>query len=136
MQFQFSFKHMETSQALQEYAREKLTTKIEKFVTKPIEVQVTFSVDRHVQHALCTLVGGDGFSLNVEHSCEDMYGSVDRMVDKLGSQLKKKKDRLKGHKNRSSVKQMVAYDAPTADDEVDAEDVIKYEEAIRKRSAS
>ncbi len=137
MQFQFSFKHMETSPALQEYAREKLSAKIQKFVTKPIEVQVTFSIDRHLQHALCTLVGGDGFSVNVEHSCDDMYGSVDRMVDKLGAQLKKKKDRLKSHKNRSSVRGMVVASQEHEEKIVlDAEDVIKYEKAKRKRAVS
>lgn len=135
MQFQFSFKHMETSQALQEYAREKLDSKIQKFVTKPIEVQVTFSVDKHIQHVLCTLVGGDGFKVNVEHSCDDMYGSVDRVVDKLGAQLKKKKDRLKGHKNRSSLRSMTAPE-PEEKNVIDADDVIKYEMAKRKRSVS
>ena len=136
MQFQFSFKHMETSQPLQDYAEEKLRAKIEKFVTKPIEVQVTFSVDRHFQHALCTLVSGDGFSLNVEHVCEDMYGSVDRMIDKLGSQLKKKKDKLKSHKNKSTVRNMGNSVVSDEGYSIDAADIVKLEEARKKRSAS
>ena len=134
MQFQFSFKHMETSQPLQDYAYEKLKSKIEKFVTKAIEVQVTFSVDRHLQHANCVLVSGDGFSVNVDHTCGDMYGSVDKMVDKLGAQLKKKKDKLKSHKNKSSVKMMseVGYQ----EDSIDADDIIKMEQARKRRNAS
>ena len=136
MQFQFSFKHMETSQPLQDYAEEKLRAKIEKFVTKPIEVQVTFSVDRHFQHALCTLVSGDGFSLNVEHVCEDMYGSVDRMIDKLGSQLKKKKDKLKSHKNKSTVRNMGNSVVSDEGYSIDAADIVKLEAARKKRSAS
>ncbi|SMF33910.1 ribosome hibernation-promoting factor, HPF/YfiA family [Pseudobacteriovorax antillogorgiicola] len=138
MQFQFSFKHMDTSQALQDYAEEKLRTKIEKFVTKAIEVQVTFSVDRHLQHANCVLVSGDGFSLNVEHACEDMYGSVDRMIDKLGAQLKRKKDKLKSHKNKGTVRTMPEVDYSAQAEEaysIDAAEIVKFEEARRRRPA-
>lgn len=133
MQFQFSFKHMDTSEALQDYAQEKITAKIEKFVTKAIEVKVTFAVDRHLQRAACVLVSGDGFSVNVDHTCGDMYGSVDKLVDKLGAQLKKKKDRLKGHKN-GSVRHLIP---STLEDEqtIDAEDIIRWEQARRNRAS-
>lgn len=131
MQFQFSFKHMETSQPLQNYAEEKIRAKVEKFVTKAIDIQVTFSVDRHLQHALCVLKSGDGFSLNVEHSCGDMYGSVDRMIDKLHAQLKKKKDKLKTHKNKPTVRMMS--EANAREESIDAGDIVLYEEARRRK---
>ena len=135
MQFQFSFKHMETSKALENYAREKIATKVDKFVTKAIEVQLVFSVDGHVQHTVCTLIGGDGFSVNVDHSCGDMYGCIDKIADKLHAQLKKKKDRLKGHKNRSSVRSLTQYMANSDDDYmIDADDVIQFEKAKRRRA--
>ncbi|MFW7379496.1 MAG: ribosome hibernation-promoting factor, HPF/YfiA family [Oligoflexus sp.] len=134
MQFQFSFKHMETSQALQEYAQEKIGSLVDKFVHKPIEVHVTFLVDKHKQQALCTLTGGDGFTVNVEHSCDDMYGSIDRMLDKLAVQLKRKKDKLKHHKFKESIKNMPLAGEKSEDDfAVDAVDIIKYEMARRKR---
>ena len=47
MQFQFSFKHMESSQALSQLAETKIKDKVSKFVTKPIEAHVTFVVERH-----------------------------------------------------------------------------------------
>jgi len=37
MQFRFAFKHMPTSEALQDYARNKINTEVSKFSTKPIE---------------------------------------------------------------------------------------------------
>lgn len=137
MQFQFSFRQMETSKALQEYAQEKIQAQIEKFVTKAIEVQITFSVDKHLQQVFCSFVGGDGFSLNVEHSCEDMYGSIDRVVDKLATQLKRKKDKLKQHKFKDSIKTLpigTGLAEPEEDFALDATDIIKYEEARRKRA--
>ena len=132
MQFRFSFKHMESSAALQSYARDKIKVQVEKFVTKPIEVHVTFSVDKHEQHVLCVLSGGDGFKLNVEHSCADMYGSVDHMIDKLVTQLQRKKEKLKDHKHAK-------HREPFADNEdddapIDAADILKYEQTlVRKR---
>lgn len=102
MQFSYTFKHMEASEALQSYTEQKLGEKISKFVTKPIEARIIFSVDRHKTHkAHCHLVGGDGFNLEVEHECDDMYGSVDRLTDKLESQLRRHKEKLKEHRPRN-----------------------------------
>jgi len=123
---------MESSAALQSYARDKIKVEVEKFVTKPIEAHVTFSVDKHEQHVLCVLSGGDGFKLNVEHSCADMYGSVDHMIDKLVTQLQRKKEKLKDHKHAK-------HREPFADNEdddapIDAADILKYEQTlVRKR---
>ena len=134
MQFRFTFKHMETSQALQNYARDKIKVEVEKFVTKPIEAQVTFSVDRHQHLVLCVLSGGDGFSVNVEHACEDMYGSVDHMIDKMVTQLKRKKEKLKDHKHHKAPEPFgetgeVVYDAAL----IDAGDIVKYENVLKQR---
>ena len=134
MQFRFSFKHMESSPALQNYAETKIKVEVSKFVSKPIEVHVTFSVDRHEQQVLCTLTGGDGFKLNVEHVCEDMYGSVDHMIDKLVTQLQRKKEKLKDHKH-FKVKDTSPYCLAYEDDNtvLDAADIIKYEQAMMRR---
>lgn len=141
MQFSFTFKHMEASEALQSYTQQKLGDKISKFVTKPIEARVIFSVDRHKSHtAHCHLVGGDGFNIEVEHSCEDMYGSIDRLTDKLESQLRKHKEKLKDHRQRSG--KMIgevdddadAVDAAPSIDEremVDAGDIVKMQKLGR-----
>ena len=135
MRFQFSFKHMEKSEALEQYAQSKIEAQVVKFVTKPIEVNVTFSTDKRQHMAACSLVGGDGFSINVDHSCEDMYGSIDRVIDKLGVQLKRKKDRLKNHKNRGGKNRFGQRDSKGNDfesAEIDADDIIKYEQAKKR----
>ncbi|WP_176737002.1 ribosome hibernation-promoting factor, HPF/YfiA family [Oligoflexus tunisiensis] len=136
MQFRFSFKHMETSQALQNYAKEKIKVEVEKFVTKPIEAHVTFSVDRHQHQVLCSLAGGDGFTVNVEHACADMYGSVDHMIDKMVTQLKRKKEKLKDHKQHH--KAPIPFGSLAVDDEyeaapIDAADIVKFERVAKQR---
>ena len=128
---------MTPSDSLQKYAEDKIKQEIQKFVTKPVDAHVTFTVDNHRHIVHCALAGGDGFSVQVEHECDDMYGSIDRMLDKLTVQLKRKKDRLKDHKPQKGPrkdhhieKDVVDFDSV----EIDAEDILKYERA-RKRLA-
>lgn len=133
MQFQFSFKHMETSPALQTHAEEKITERIQKFVTKPDMAHVTFEVMRNQHKVHLHLAAGDGFGLECEAQSEDMYASVDLMVDKLSSQLKKHKEKLKDHK----APKVSTLDMPVAqaDDAVDAAEILKYEQGRRRAGA-
>ena len=133
MNFQFAFKHMESSDALQHYAESKIKEKVLKFVTKPIEAKITFSVMRHEHRAQCSLLAGDGFSLEVEHVCDDMYGSVDLMIDKLTTQLKRQKDKLKDHKfSRRPVREKNQAGEAYYKEAIDAGDILKYEQARKK----
>ena len=138
MQFQFSFKHMDTSKALSEYAETKIKEKILKFSTKPIEAHLTFSVDKHNHAAHCKVVGGDGFNVQVDALSEDMYATVDKMVDKLEAQLKKHKEKLKDHKlnNHKSerLQALTGGGSQFEDDAVDAEEIVKFEAARRQRA--
>lgn len=124
---------MESSPALQNYAQGKIEVEIEKFVTKPIEAHLTFSVEKHQQHVLCVLTGGDGFMVNVEHRCEDMYASVDFMINKLVTQLQKKKEKLKDHKHFRGVRSITPDDDLHEMAEIDAADILKYEQAAMRR---
>jgi putative sigma-54 modulation protein len=140
MQFQFSFKHMATSPALQTYAEEKLGDKISKFVTKPIGAHVTFSVTRHQHTAHLSLDAGDGFKIQVEHTSEDMYASVDELAEKLASQLRKQKEKLKEHKGvrlaqnleRVSGRTAAPEGAATEVEVIDAGDIPKYENGKKR----
>lgn len=133
MQFQFSFRHMDTSPALQSYAEQKLKEKIDKFVTKPIEAHVFFSVTRHQHSAHLKLNAGDGFNVDVEHTSEDMYATVDQMADKLEAQLKKHKEKLKDHKPERGTRHLGETATPVPEDAVDAAEILKFE-AGRKRA--
>lgn len=127
---------MDTSEALQTYAEKKVLEKIQKFVTKPIEAHITFSVDKNSHQAHCTVVGGDGFNVQVDHACGDMYGSVDMIVDKLEIQLKKHKEKLKGHKATKDEVRKIAEEAADAQmggafepESLDAKEVLAFERA-------
>ena len=141
MQFRVSFKHMKSSPALSEYAEHKIVQTVKKYSTKPIETHVTFSVEgrEHIVH--CKVSGGDVFSFQVDASCEDMYGSIDVLLDKLDVQLRRQKERVKKHKNNSNVRSLrlvkpasSKYDCDSIP--VDASDVIKYDKAVKLRATS
>lgn len=138
MQFRFSFKRMESSDALEQLAKQKIEGKITRFVTKPIEAHVVFEVEGPQHRVHCTVAGGDGFNIDVEATSDDMYTSVDLMADKLVTQMKRQKEKLKSHKGNSNVRniseQVGRGKAKANDGEyIDAEDILKYEEAMRKR---
>ena len=116
MQVRFSFKQVPSSDRLKSYAEQKVRKMIEKFVTKPIEAHITFSTDRHLQNAHCAVSGGDGFNIQAEASCEDVFGSVDNLMDKLSVQLKRQKEKIKDHKSGKGIKEMLP-DLNASDDE-------------------
>lgn len=133
MQFLYSFKHMETSEALQTYTEQKLSDRIRKFVTKPIAAHITFSVVRHQHTVHVSLDAGDGFGIEVEHTSVDMYASVDQLADKLTKQLKKQKEKLKDHKGDRMLRSITLVAEAEGDGEsVDADDILKYEAARRR----
>lgn len=135
MRFKFSFKHMETSDALKNYTQTKMQHEIQKFATKPVECHITFSVDRHNHTAHLSFNGGDGFDFEVDHTCTDMYGSVDHVAHKLETQLRKQKEKLKHHKGQKSKRDLVKIVERSFDNaEIDAADILKYEAARRKVS--
>ena len=130
MSIQYTFKHMESSSALRDYADAKISEQLEKFVSKPTGVHVTFVVEKHEHTSQCHINGGDGLHIQVEHTSEDMYASVDRMIDKLNIQLKKQKEKLKDHKGHASISD-IAPDALSVEDRnfedasINAEDIVK-----------
>ncbi len=149
MNIKFTFKHMKTSDALRVYAEEKVMAKVEKFVSKPIDAHVTFSVDNLENKVHLSLHGGDGFDVQADQTSLDMYASIDLLVDKLGVQLKKQKEKLKDHKQHG-LWQVVApgvsegVNGETSDlaavrvreDELDAGEVLALERARQHRAGA
>lgn len=138
MRSQFSFKHMKSSEALSEYASSKVLSKIEKLSSKPIDVHFTFIVEGLEHKTHCSVKGGDGFNFEVEAVSGDMYSAIDLLADKLYAQLIKQKEKLKNHKNHTTIKDMASVVPPSPDDcdtvPVDANDVLKFERARKRLS--
>ena len=97
MKVGFTFKHVDTSEALMEYASERCE-KIEKFELKPMGVEFIISSLRHE----CTVevyVEEGRRKFKATATSHDFYRSVEMVMNKLTRQMSKDKRRLKHHKN-------------------------------------
>jgi putative sigma-54 modulation protein len=96
MDITVTFRHLESTDALRDYAREKVS-RIKKYVGTPADVAVVLSLEKHRHQAEITL-NTNGVTVNARDVTEDMYAAIDLAVDKLERQVKKHKEKLKDHK--------------------------------------
>lgn len=97
MKVDFTFKHVDTSESLMEYARERLS-KVEKFELKPMDVHFVVSMVKHD----CTVevqVEEGRRKFKAAATTNDFYRAVEMVVNKLTRQMSKDKRRVKHHKN-------------------------------------
>ncbi len=95
MQIQFDFKNFHPSESLKEYARNRFE-KLNKYVKREdsASLAVLLEVDRYRQIADVKL-SADDVQVTAKHESEDMYATIDQVLEKLRSQLKKSKDKQK-----------------------------------------
>jgi putative sigma-54 modulation protein len=112
MQLSTTFRHMDASQAVREYAAEKLD-KIRKYFNKdPISAHAVFSVERGFHHvADLNITLPSGIVINAKETTEDMYSSIDLAAARIERQVRKWKDKIRDHKPHggpsTSVRAMV-----------------------------
>ncbi len=92
MQVTVTFRHMDATEALKEYAEEKLG-RLQKYADTPMDVHVVLYPEKflHVAEISTTIRGTP--MLGSERT-EDMYASIDAAVDKLERQVVKHKERI------------------------------------------
>ncbi|MDR5659798.1 ribosome-associated translation inhibitor RaiA [Serpentinicella sp. ANB-PHB4] len=87
-----SGRNVEVTDALRDAVEQKVS-KLSKYFEMDTEVQATLSVEKNRQIIEVT-IPMSGTILRAEEATEDMYSSIDRVVDKLVRQLKKYKTKL------------------------------------------
>jgi putative sigma-54 modulation protein len=92
MQIKLSGHHVEITPALHDYVHDKLD-RIERHFDNVTSAQVILSVEklRHKAEATIHLAGSEIFADAVE---EDMYASVDALIDKIDRQIKRHKEKV------------------------------------------
>lgn len=95
METTFTFRQIDPSDALKQHAIDKLH-KLDKYLVRPIHAHVIFATERfqHVVEITLTAHGVQYVSLERE---KDMYTSLDLAMQKIERQLKRHKERIKGH---------------------------------------
>lgn len=89
MQIIIKGKNVEITPALREYASKRLK-KIEKYFDNIISLNIMLSTER-ARHIVEVTGNASGISLRGEEKTNDMYVSIDRVVEKLERQIKKQK---------------------------------------------
>ena len=95
MHISFTFKNFEPSEHLRKYARRRLE-KLGRFLGKnpALDTQVLMTVDKFRQQVEVQ-IAGEGLAVSATESSEDMYATIDLVLDKLEAQVKKYVSRTK-----------------------------------------
>ncbi|WP_425446285.1 ribosome hibernation-promoting factor, HPF/YfiA family [Dethiothermospora halolimnae] len=103
MKLIISGKNMQVTDGLRNAAEKKLT-KLDKYFNQDVEVNTTLSVekDRHIAEVTIPF---SGTILRAEEYTDDMYASIDKVVDILERQVRKHKTKLqKRHRNGDTIR--------------------------------
>ena len=94
--------HVEITEALREYVTSKIG-KITRHFDHVIDVSVILSVEKLIQKAEAN-IHIRGKDIFVETDSEDMYASIDSLVDKLDRQILKHKEKNLERRNHGALK--------------------------------
>ncbi len=100
MQTSVTFKNIDPSDHLRSFIQDKLD-RFDKLLDNPAEANVVLSVEKFRHIAEVNLVG-DRLNINGKEETNDMYSSIDMVIDKLESQIKKSKQKTR--KGRADAK--------------------------------
>ena len=94
--------HVEITPAMREYVTTKIS-KVTRHFDHVIDVSVILSVEKHVQKAEAN-VHVKGKDIFVEADGDNMYASIDSLIDKLDRQVLKYKEKNLERRNQDSIK--------------------------------
>ena len=90
MNIAITFRQMEATEAMKVYTTEKVG-KLQKFLRKPMKGQVTLSTEKQVHRAEVDIHAGTEH-YHAHESSEDMYATIDKVVDKIERQIRGAKE--------------------------------------------
>ena len=108
MNFSVTFRNLEATDAIKEYARQKLG-KVSKYLSEPIDFNVVIKVEKHRHSAEVTL-SSERKVFNCKEKTEDMYSAIDKAADKLERQVNKAKDRVQSKRSPGNKPELIVED--------------------------
>lgn len=95
-------RHMEVTDALKAYAEDKVK-KLEKYLPLGAEASVTLGVEKYRRRAEVQ-IKVNGILIQAQDETDEMYSSIDKVMDKVSRRVRKYKERLKDKKGRGEEK--------------------------------
>ena len=99
MQFSVVFRHMEPSDALKSYARERMD-RVRKYLPDPIGCHVVFSTERHNHRVDVNFQLHNGLTVAGHETTENMYSSIDLVIAKIERQVRRYKGKVEEQRVR------------------------------------
>ncbi len=97
MKFSVTFRKMDPTDAIKQYAEEKVK-KIKRFFPDPINANVVLALERYQHRADVTITLHNGLMLKGSNISDDMYSSIDLAMTKIEKQVRRYKDKIRSHK--------------------------------------
>ena len=91
MNIAITFRQMEATEAMKTYATDKVA-KLQKFLRAPMKTAVTLSCTQHRLHKAEVEVHSGGEHYHAHETSEDMYATIDKVIDKLERQIRGMKE--------------------------------------------
>ena len=99
MDITVTFRHVDSTESIKEYAEDKLS-KIDKYFDFPIEAHVVLTAEKFRRMADVTL-NVNGTVIKAEEETEDMYSAIDQVMDKIEIQVKRYRDKIRKKRTKS-----------------------------------
>ena len=119
MQTSVTFKNIDPSDHLKAYVSDKLD-RFDKYLDNPAEANVVLAVEKF-RHIAEINIAGDRLTIVGSEETNDMYSAIDMALDKLETQIKKSKQKIRerrlASKNRNRSLLDVADNLPDEDAE-------------------
>jgi putative sigma-54 modulation protein len=90
MNIAITFRHIEPSEPVKKYAHEKIA-KLQKFLRQPMQANVTLDMER-IEHRVEVRISSGPEHYHGKEQSEDMYASIDVVVDKIERQIRSGKE--------------------------------------------
>ncbi|MBN1655170.1 MAG: ribosome-associated translation inhibitor RaiA [Deltaproteobacteria bacterium] len=100
MRIAFTFRNLDSSEDIKNYASEKIA-KLQKYLRAPLDAEITLTLERHL-HCIDINLTADGEVYMGREESEDMYASIDVAVDKIRKQVTRTKSAY-AQRRRSSI---------------------------------
>jgi putative sigma-54 modulation protein len=103
MQLSVTFRHMDSTDALREYAKEKVE-RIRKYFPDPIKAHVVLVCDRGYNHTADVMITlHNGLVIKGVETTEDLYSSIDLVMAKIERQVRRYKEKIRSHKGNEGL---------------------------------
>jgi putative sigma-54 modulation protein len=86
MNIAVTFRHMEATEAVKAYAIEKVA-RMQRFLRSPMKSQVTLSCQQERLHTVEVDIHAGHAHFHAHETSEDMYASIDKVLDKVERQI-------------------------------------------------